>query len=115
MDLIRSTVLEAFTAWSLASLQKKFVDFKKKKRASTSNGSEHLTSIDYAVLGATSKLAAIVVTYPFQVMRARLQVLCKTDNATVYMLHSARMLLLLENVKNTFFNYTLVAKNYPDL
>ncbi|KAI3691303.1 hypothetical protein L2E82_49614 [Cichorium intybus] len=108
MDLIRSTVLEALTAWSLgesgnpdfltvvskskkasittptellASLEKKFrqvfkrnlSDFKKKKRASTSNGSEHLTSIDYAVLGATSKLAAIVVTYPFQVIRARLQ------------------------------------------
>ncbi|KAI3510862.1 hypothetical protein L1887_17999 [Cichorium endivia] len=33
----------------------------------------------------------------------------------VYRLHSPRMLQFLENVKKTFFNCTLVAKNYPNL
>ncbi|MCI30190.1 folate transporter/carrier-like protein, partial [Trifolium medium] len=37
-------------------------------------------SVDYAVLGATSKVAAILLTYPFQVIRSRLQVL---DNGLV--------------------------------
>ncbi|XP_042027614.1 folate transporter 1, chloroplastic-like isoform X1 [Salvia splendens] len=32
-----------------------------------------LDSIDYAILGASSKLAAISTTYPFQVIRAQLQ------------------------------------------
>ncbi|KAL0290198.1 UNVERIFIED_CONTAM: Folate transporter 1, chloroplastic, partial [Sesamum radiatum] len=30
-------------------------------------------SFDYAMLGASSKLAAILLTYPCQVIRARLQ------------------------------------------
>ena len=32
------------------------------------------TTIDYATLGAASKLTAILATYPFQVIRSRLQV-----------------------------------------
>ncbi|XP_048229875.1 folate transporter 1, chloroplastic isoform X3 [Ricinus communis] len=32
-----------------------------------------LNSVDYAVLGGSSKVAAIILTYPFQVIRARLQ------------------------------------------
>ncbi|XP_058106020.1 folate transporter 1, chloroplastic isoform X5 [Magnolia sinica] len=32
-----------------------------------------LNSVDYAVLGASSKIAAILFTYPYQVIRARLQ------------------------------------------
>uniref|UniRef100_A0A2P2J404 Uncharacterized protein n=1 Tax=Rhizophora mucronata TaxID=61149 RepID=A0A2P2J404_RHIMU len=30
-------------------------------------------SVDYAMLGGSSKVAAIILTYPFQVIRARLQ------------------------------------------
>ncbi|KAL4554961.1 hypothetical protein LXL04_037571 [Taraxacum kok-saghyz] len=38
-----------------------------------SSSADLLTTIDYATLGASSKLAAILVTYPFQVIRSRLQ------------------------------------------
>ncbi|XP_047163050.1 folate transporter 1, chloroplastic-like isoform X3 [Vigna umbellata] len=53
-----------------------------------------LNSVDYAVLGATSKLAAILLTYPFQVqlsvpsfkvMRARLQQRPSGDGVPRYM------------------------------
>lgn len=32
-----------------------------------------MNSVDYAVLGGSSKIAAIILTYPFQVIRSRLQ------------------------------------------
>ncbi|XP_058106019.1 folate transporter 1, chloroplastic isoform X4 [Magnolia sinica] len=38
-----------------------------------------LNSVDYAVLGASSKIAAILFTYPYQVIRARLQVYRRDD------------------------------------
>ncbi|XP_073273148.1 folate transporter 1, chloroplastic isoform X1 [Primulina huaijiensis] len=38
-----------------------------------STADDLLDSIDFAVLGASSKLSAILLTYPFQVIRARLQ------------------------------------------
>lgn len=100
----------------LASLQKKFVDFRKKKRASTSNGSEHLTSIDYAVLGATSKLAAIVVTYPFQVIRARLQQRPSMDGAPRYSdsWHAVKETARLEGFKGFYRGITAnLLKNLP--
>ncbi|WVZ26114.1 hypothetical protein V8G54_004658 [Vigna mungo] len=72
-----------FTAYE--ELRKVIVDFKSKRSTvHNQNPDKLLNSVDYAVLGATSKLAAILLTYPFQVqlcvpsfkvMRARLQVL----------------------------------------
>ncbi|KAG9145261.1 hypothetical protein Leryth_008206 [Lithospermum erythrorhizon] len=46
---------------------------------------ETLDSFDYATLGATSKLAAILSTYPFQVIRARLQQRPSMDGLPKYM------------------------------
>ncbi|XP_043712828.1 folate transporter 1, chloroplastic [Telopea speciosissima] len=42
-------------------------------KRSLHNGDKILNNVDYAVLGASSKLAAILLTYPYQVIRARLQ------------------------------------------
>ncbi|XP_071735300.1 folate transporter 1, chloroplastic-like [Rutidosis leptorrhynchoides] len=49
------------------------VDFRAKRNPSNAKNSELLTTVDYATLGASSKLAAILATYPFQVIRSRLQ------------------------------------------
>ncbi|XP_021908225.1 folate transporter 1, chloroplastic isoform X1 [Carica papaya] len=59
-----------FTAYE--ELRTVFVGLKEMKRNS---GDQHdlLTSIDYAILGGSSKVAAILFTYPVQVIRARLQ------------------------------------------
>ncbi|KAK8663960.1 hypothetical protein V6N13_083765 [Hibiscus sabdariffa] len=48
------------------------VDYKAKKQKSES-ASNLLNSFDYAVLGGSSKIAAILITYPFQVIRTRTQ------------------------------------------
>ncbi|XP_050944879.1 folate transporter 1, chloroplastic isoform X3 [Cucumis melo] len=42
-------------------------------RVDAQSSGELLNSGDYAVLGGTSKIAAMLLTYPFQVIRARLQ------------------------------------------
>ncbi|WVZ25240.1 hypothetical protein V8G54_003784 [Vigna mungo] len=61
-----------FTAYE--ELRKVIIDFKSKRSTfHNHNPDKLLHSVDYAVLGATSKLAAILLTYPFQVMRSRLQ------------------------------------------
>ncbi|KAL9327086.1 hypothetical protein ACSQ67_007731 [Phaseolus vulgaris] len=61
-----------FTAYE--ELRKITVDFRSKRSTvRNQNPDKLLSSVDYAVLGATSKLAAILLTYPFQVMRSRLQ------------------------------------------
>ncbi|XP_015889864.3 folate transporter 1, chloroplastic isoform X1 [Ziziphus jujuba] len=55
-------------------LRKVVVDLKSRKSTESSESSETvLNSIDYAALGASSKIVAILVSYPFQVIRARLQ------------------------------------------
>ncbi|KAK8673250.1 hypothetical protein V6N13_111599 [Hibiscus sabdariffa] len=59
-----------FTAYE--ELRRIMVDYKERKQKSES-GSDLLNSFDYAVLGGASKIAAILVTYPFQVIRTRSQ------------------------------------------
>ncbi|XP_022775364.1 folate transporter 1, chloroplastic isoform X2 [Durio zibethinus] len=59
-----------FTAYE--ELRRILVDYKGRKRKSES-ASNLLNSFDYAVLGGSSKIAAILVTYPFQVIRTRSQ------------------------------------------
>ncbi|XP_076887834.1 folate transporter 1, chloroplastic-like [Bidens hawaiensis] len=60
-----------FTAYE--ELRKLIIDFRHKQNPSVAKSSKLLTTVDYATLGASSKLAAILATYPFQVIRARLQ------------------------------------------
>ncbi|XP_004509320.1 folate transporter 1, chloroplastic isoform X2 [Cicer arietinum] len=61
-----------FTAYE--ELRKTIVDLKSKRsKIQHQNPDQLLNSVDYAVLGATSKVAAILLTYPFQVIRSRLQ------------------------------------------
>ncbi|XWS42108.1 hypothetical protein CRYUN_Cryun17cG0140500 [Craigia yunnanensis] len=59
-----------FTAYE--ELRRIMVDYKERKWKSESS-SNLLKSFDYAVLGGSSKIAAILVTYPFQVIRTRSQ------------------------------------------
>ncbi|KAF9619226.1 hypothetical protein IFM89_005780 [Coptis chinensis] len=49
------------------------VGFKSKNKTSHPNGDKVLNSVDFAVLGAASKFSAMLFTYPYQVIRARLQ------------------------------------------
>ncbi|XP_010550434.2 PREDICTED: folate transporter 1, chloroplastic, partial [Tarenaya hassleriana] len=59
-----------FTAYE--ELRKVFVDFKERRRT-CGTANDLLNSADYAVLGGSSKIAAMLLTYPVQVIRARLQ------------------------------------------
>ncbi|KAK0604681.1 hypothetical protein LWI29_018166 [Acer saccharum] len=59
-----------FTAYE--ELRKVIVHFKQRKQ-NTDGADNLLNSVDYAILGGSSKVAAILMTYPFQVIRARLQ------------------------------------------
>ncbi|KMT09479.1 hypothetical protein BVRB_6g129500 isoform B [Beta vulgaris subsp. vulgaris] len=58
------------------------VDFKSER--TKSKGAEVLNSLDYTILGASSKVAAILFTYPFQVIRSRLQQRPNTDGVPRY-------------------------------
>ncbi|XP_011025871.1 PREDICTED: folate transporter 1, chloroplastic isoform X2 [Populus euphratica] len=62
-----------FTAYE--ELRKVIVDYKAKQRKEDcrSADTDLLNSVDYAVLGGSSKIAAIILTYPFLVIRSRLQ------------------------------------------
>ncbi|KAK1644253.1 hypothetical protein QYE76_062058 [Lolium multiflorum] len=61
-----------FTAYE--ELRKAMIFAKSKQTRADNRGSEDLlNSVDYAALGAGSKLSAILLTYPYQVIRARLQ------------------------------------------
>ncbi|KAJ8764276.1 hypothetical protein K2173_006016 [Erythroxylum novogranatense] len=62
-----------FTAYE--EFRKIVVEYKSRRRKESDKvaNSDLLNSVDYAVLGGSSKVAAIMLTYPFQVIRARLQ------------------------------------------
>lgn len=67
-------------------LRKFVVGFKcKESNKNLGSDAKLLDSVDYAVLGASSKLAAILMTYPFQVIRARLQQRPNRDGIPRYM------------------------------
>lgn len=73
-----------FTAYE--ELRKGIIDFKSKDRKKDSESDDKLlNSVDYAVLGASSKIAAVLLTYPFQVVRARLQQRPSSDGIPRYM------------------------------
>ncbi|XP_057746932.1 folate transporter 1, chloroplastic isoform X3 [Arachis stenosperma] len=72
-----------FTAYE--ELRKVIVDIKHRgSKRHLQNPDDLLNSADYAVLGATSKIAAILLTYPFQVMRSRLQQRPSADGVPRY-------------------------------
>ncbi|KAG5623429.1 hypothetical protein H5410_008647 [Solanum commersonii] len=61
-----------FTAYE--EFRKSLVSSKAQENENTlATAADLLDSVDYATLGASSKLAAILTTYPFQVVRSRLQ------------------------------------------
>jgi len=72
-----------FTAYE--ELRKAMI-FMKTTQTRTENrgGEESLNSIDFAALGAGSKVAAILLTYPYQVIRARLQQRPGSDGTPKY-------------------------------
>ncbi|XP_022885696.1 folate transporter 1, chloroplastic isoform X2 [Olea europaea var. sylvestris] len=75
-----------------------------------------LDSFDYAILGASSKLAAILSTYPFQVIRARLQQRPSTEGIPRYMdsLHVVKDTARFEGVRGFYKGITAnVLKNAP--
>ncbi|XP_066386178.1 folate transporter 1, chloroplastic-like [Miscanthus floridulus] len=73
-----------FTAYE--ELRKAMILFKSTHSRTDNRGGEEslLNSIDFAVLGAGSKVAAILLTYPYQVIRARLQQRPGTDGTPKY-------------------------------
>ncbi|KAM0916333.1 hypothetical protein ACQ4PT_010246 [Festuca glaucescens] len=72
-----------FTAYE--ELRKAMIFAKSKQTRADNRGSEDLlNSVDYAALGAGSKLSAILLTYPYQVIRARLQQRPGSDGTPKY-------------------------------
>ncbi|CAA7395220.1 unnamed protein product [Spirodela intermedia] len=65
-------------------LRKISIHFKSHKERMSQHGDELLNSFDYAVLGASSKVAAIMITYPYQVIRSRLQQRPRLDGSPKY-------------------------------
>ncbi|KAL4577681.1 hypothetical protein LXL04_013792 [Taraxacum kok-saghyz] len=100
----------------LKSLHKKLRDFRDKQRALATYSPDSLTTADYAVLGASSKLAAILVTYPFQVIRSRLQQRPSMDGVPRYMdsWHAVKETARLEGVRGFYRGITAnLLKNLP--
>lgn len=72
-----------FTAYE--ELRKAMIFAKSKQtRADNKSSEDLLNSVDYATLGAGSKLSAILLTYPYQVIRARLQQRPGSDGTPKY-------------------------------
>lgn len=71
-----------FTAYE--ELRRIMIDYKERKRKSES-AHNLLNSFDYAVLGGSSKIAAILITYPFQVIRTRSQQRPSNEGVSRYM------------------------------
>ncbi|KAB1201944.1 Folate transporter 1, chloroplastic [Morella rubra] len=104
-------------------LRKVIVDFRSKYHPKDSAKDDKLLStifaqksVDYAVLGASSKMAAILLTYPFQVVRARLQQRPSSDGIPRYMdsWHVVKETARFEGVKGFYKGITPnLLKNVP--
>ncbi|XP_010465604.1 PREDICTED: folate transporter 1, chloroplastic-like isoform X2 [Camelina sativa] len=102
-----------FTAYE--ELRKIIVDWKEKRRKSESADSS-LNSGDYAALGGSSKVAAVLLTYPFQVIRARLQQRPSTNRIPRYIdsLHVIRETARFEGLRGFYRGLTAnLLKNVP--
>ncbi|WJX94246.1 Folate transporter 1, chloroplastic, variant 2 [Trifolium repens] len=104
-----------FTAYE--ELRKTIVDLKSKgSETQHQNPDLLLNSVDYAVLGATSKVAAILLTYPFQVIRSRLQQRPGGDGRPRYMdsWHVVKETARFESVRGFYKGITPnLLKNVP--
>ncbi|WJX88553.1 Folate transporter 1, chloroplastic [Trifolium repens] len=104
-----------FTAYE--ELRKTIVDLKSKgSETQHQNPDQLLNSVDYAVLGATSKVAAILLTYPFQVIRSRLQQRPGGDGRPRYMdsWHVVKETARFESVRGFYKGITPnLLKNVP--
>ncbi|CAK8562198.1 unnamed protein product [Lathyrus sativus] len=104
-----------FTAYE--ELRKTIVDLKSKgSEIQNQNPDQLLNSVDYAVLGATSKVAAILLTYPFQVIRSRLQQRPGGDGIPRYMdsWHVVKETARFESVRGFYKGITPnLLKNVP--
>lgn len=103
-----------FTAYE--ELRKLIIDFRHKQVPSKEKSSKLLTTIDYATLGAASKLTAILATYPFQVIRSRLQQRPTKDAALRYIdsSHAMKKTAEFEGVKGFYRGITAnLLKNLP--
>ncbi|KAL8193792.1 hypothetical protein R6Q57_026484 [Mikania cordata] len=103
-----------FTAYE--ELRKVIIDFRHKQKSSIDKSSDLLTTVDYATLGAASKLVAILATYPIQVIRARLQQRPNTDGVPRYAdsRHAMEKTARLEGIKGFYGGITAnLLKNLP--
>ncbi|XP_021859791.1 folate transporter 1, chloroplastic isoform X4 [Spinacia oleracea] len=101
-----------FTAYE--ELRKVLVEFK--SEGAKSKGAEVLNSLDYTFLGASSKVAAILFTYPIQVIRSRLQQRPNTDGVPRYAdsFHVVRETARFEGVRGFYKGITAnLLKNVP--
>ncbi|XP_077248000.1 folate transporter 1 isoform X2 [Tasmannia lanceolata] len=77
---------------------------------------DKLNSVDYAMLGASSKVAAILLTYPYQVIRARLQQRPNSDGIPKYMdsWHVVKETIRFEGIRGFYRGITSnLLKNVP--
>ncbi|XP_061999891.1 folate transporter 1, chloroplastic isoform X1 [Rosa rugosa] len=104
-----------FTAYE--ELRKVIVDLKSKQGTNNSGSSDTvLNSLDYAALGASSKVAAILLSYPFQVIRSRLQQRPSSEGIPRYMdsWHVIRETARFEGVRGFYRGITPnLLKNVP--
>ncbi|KAG2284665.1 hypothetical protein Bca52824_055885 [Brassica carinata] len=103
-----------FTAYE--ELRKVIVDLKENRRKSESTPDNLLNSADYAALGGSSKVAAVLLTYPFQVIRARLQQRPSTNGIPRYIdsLHVIRETARFEGLRGFYRGLTAnLLKNVP--
>ncbi|XP_008366787.2 folate transporter 1, chloroplastic isoform X2 [Malus domestica] len=104
-----------FTAYE--ELRKIVVDFKSKRRRTHSGSADTvLNSVDYAALGGSSKVAAILLSYPFQVIRSRLQQRPSSEGIPRYMdsWHVVRETARFEGIRGFYKGITPnLLKNVP--
>ncbi|XP_058106016.1 folate transporter 1, chloroplastic isoform X3 [Magnolia sinica] len=104
-----------FTAYE--ELRKLFVRFKHNQgKGNRAREDKLLNSVDYAVLGASSKIAAILFTYPYQVIRARLQQRPSIEGIPKYMdsWHVVKETVRFEGIRGFYRGITSnLLKNVP--
>ncbi|CAH9105709.1 unnamed protein product [Cuscuta europaea] len=104
-----------FTAYE--ELRKAVVRWRSEGNERTFGASDDmLNSIDYATLGASSKLAALLLTYPLQVIRSRLQQRPSTAGIPIYVdsWHVMKETIRFEGLRGFYRGITAsLLKNVP--
>ncbi|XAR73825.1 hypothetical protein NMG60_11007923 [Bertholletia excelsa] len=103
-----------FTAYE--EFRKAIIGFRSKASEEDFDDVELLNTMDYATLGASSKLTAILLTYPFQVIRSRLQQRPSKDGIPIYIdsWHVVKETARYEGLKGFYRGITAnMLKNIP--